>query len=263
MDTKYKYRRIAIFAGTSEGHDLAKQLKELGMLDNADFYVATEYGKTTYDDFEDINLFVGRLNQMEMEKLFTEKNYALVIDATHPYAQVVTSFLKAASNKVKVTYLRFSRAEVEFDRNLVEYAKDQYDAGKILNKSEEKFLLTTGAKEVSAYKNVRDLENRGVARVLPTVESIESCLKAGILQKHIICMQGPFSHEMNIATMEQFGCKILVTKITGRAGGFKEKVALATEGYKVIVIGKPDGEEISNGLAMTDILERLKKLWML
>lgn len=255
--------KIAVFAGTSEGHNLAHALKKINMLDNADFFVATEYGRTTYEDLPEINLYVGRMDKEAMVTHFVNKGYVAVVDSTHPYAEVVTKYLREACEEAKIKYLRFFREEVDYNKRLVNFANSQEHAASLLEETEDKFLLTTGAKEIGAYKNVHNLGERGVARVLPTADSLKSCLDAGFLQKHIIGMQGPFTHEMNIATMKQFGCKTLVTKSTGKAGGFREKVALSEEGYNVIVIGRPEPETWAEGQDINGILERLREIWKL
>ena len=71
-------------------------------------------------------------------------------------------------------------------------------------------------------------------------------------------MQGPFSREMNLATLRQYGCGWIVTKNTGKAGGFEDKVALCQAGYKVIVIGRPTAEK---GISYEKVLERLEKIY--
>lgn len=49
---------------------------------------------------------------------------------------------------------------------------------------------------------------------------------------------------MNLATMEQINAKFLVTKETGKSGGFQEKIDAARKlGTKVILIGRPCKEE--------------------
>ena len=57
-------------------------------------------------------------------------------------------------------------------------------------------------------------------------------------------MQGPFSKELNQAMLEQYQCKYLVTKDSGKAGGFLEKIqaaeALGRDGSD---IGRPLAEE--------------------
>ena len=72
------------------------------------------------------------------------------------------------------------------------------------------------------------------------MESLERCLTLGYPQKHIIAMQGPFSREMNLATLREIGAGLLVTKDSGETGGFPEKLAAAQDaGATVIVISRP------------------------
>ena len=46
----------------------------------------------------------------------------------------------------------------------------------------------------------------------------------GLLGTQIICMQGPFSAELNAAMLKQVDAKYLVTKDTGVTGGFPERI---------------------------------------
>lgn len=56
----------------------------------------------------------------------------------------------------------------------------------------------------------------------------------------MIAMQGPFSLEMNIATMRMTGANYLVTKESGHAGGFLDKIhAAEAVGATALVIGRP------------------------
>ena len=53
-------------------------------------------------------------------------------------------------------------------------------------------------------------------------------------------MQGPFSLALNVALMEQFHTRYLVTKDGGAAGGFAEKVqAAAKTGAQLVVLRRP------------------------
>ena len=119
-----------------------------------------------------------------------------------------------------------------------------------------KTLVTTGSKEIGEFSRVKNAGHMIVARVLPSVSSVESCLKAGISQANIIAMQGPFSLKMNVATMRQYGCRVLVTKDTGKPGGFSDKAECAALGYKVIVIRRPAEE---TGVTVEEAEERIAK----
>lgn len=250
--------RTLVFAGTAEGHGLAEYFSRKGRLDRVDFCVATEYGAETISDIRGVSVLEGRLDKREMEQLIREGRYALVIDATHPYAAVVTQNIKEACQDAGAEYIRLLREEGDFCREGVRMAGSIEEAVAVLNEDDDRVLLTTGAKELHRYSDLRNIGERAVARVLPSAESIAACQSAGIPPKHIVCMQGPFSREMNLATLRQYGCGWIVTKNTGKAGGFEDKVALCQAGYKVIVIGRPTAEK---GISYEKVLERLEKIY--
>ena len=95
-------------------------------------------------------------------------------------------------------------------------------------------------------------------RVLPGLESIGLCEKAGIRGKQILAMQGPFSEEMNLAMIHQFSIRYLVTKASGAHSGFQEKLAAAQKaGITACVIGKQEQEQGMSYAQVTETLSRL------
>ena len=115
-------------------------------------------------------------------------------------------------------------------------------------------LLTIGSKELDAFA-LPGLRERCFPRVLPAVSSLERCLALGFPPAHIICMQGPFSREMNEATLRQFAIKTLVTKDSGDAGGFRAKAEAAqAAGCDLLVIARPRQE---TGETLEEILKDL------
>ena len=99
-------------------------------------------------------------------------------------------------------------------------------------------------KEAAALSEVTGAFERIWLRILPSLEGLRMCLDAGFPAKHIICMQGPFSEELNEAMFRACGAQILLTKDTGSAGGFPEKLAAAKKcGMKVFVIKRPEDSE--------------------
>ncbi len=259
MDTKaYNRKRILVFAGTYEGHQLARAFWERGWHTRADFCVATEYGTEMLTDIPELSVIEGRLDLSDMTRLLTENHYGMVIDATHPYAAVVTENIRAACEEKQVPYVRFLRAEGTTSCDGMIEVQSIDEAVEILNRTDERILLTTGAKELSRYSGIKGIEERVAARVLPSVSSIESCRQAGISSKNIIAMQGPFSREMNLALMKQYGCRWLVTKNTGKAGGFDDKLACLEAGFRMIVIGRPLSE---TGLSFEEVMRKAKQYY--
>ena len=73
-------------------------------------------------------------------------------------------------------------------------------------------------------------------------------------------MQGPFSKEMNEATLRQYECQYLVTKDSGKAGGFQEKIDAAFAcGVIPVIIGRPVQEE---GISLTECKRMLAKYFL-
>lgn len=244
-------KNFAVFSGTSEGRQLADWAEDKAIEKDFIFFVATEYGGEMMKEHVNIDVRQGRLTPDEMHDILKSENVKFVIDATHPYATKVTENIKAAC-KNEFKYLRLYRERIESDVEGLIFAESIEDAVKILNNSTEKILLTTGSKEIAKFSNVVDKENRLIARVLPTEESINLCLDAGIEKRNIIAMQGPCIKEMNVATMKQYGLTTLVTKDTGTVGGFQDKAALSELGYRVIIIKRPTDE---SGYSMSEIKE--------
>ena len=95
-------------------------------------------------------------------------------------------------------------------------------------------------------------------RVLPGRESIRICEEAGIPGSRIIALQGPFSEALNSALMQEYQIRWLVTKESGAAGGYAEKLAAAQHtGTGVCIIRNPDATEGDGLLSICGKLETL------
>ncbi|MEM1483774.1 precorrin-6A reductase [Oscillospiraceae bacterium PP1C4] len=244
-----------VFAGTSEGRRLIETLADCGASVCAS--VATEYGKILLP--EHVKVFAERLDADDMATLLKSLHFSCVIDATHPYASVVTKNIKAACAVTDTRYLRLSRPEGQSEGCV--FVEDAAQAAEVLAATTGKVLLTTGSKELDVFTRVPDYQNRIFPRVLPTIESVQRCLALGYHVQNIVAMQGPFSREMNGATMRQLGASILVTKESGDAGGFAEKIGAAKDtGATAVVIGRPHEDA---GMTYEEVLETLRADFML
>ena len=117
-------------------------------------------------------------------------------------------------------------------------------AAEFLCGTEGNIFLTTGSKELAKFTVIPDYKERLFARVLSIPSVISACAELGVEGKHLIGMQGPFSTEINEAMLRQYQCSYLVTKDTGLAGGFPEKMeACRRLGVISVIIGRPLKEE--------------------
>ena len=239
--------KICVFAGTTEGREVVSFLQG-----QAEVYacVATEYGQTLLPRGEQVTVSAVRLSQEEMEALFRAHRFDLVIDATHPYADVVTRNICAACAATGTQYHRLLRADCAVGENAV-YVPDIDGAVAYLAETQGTILLTTGSKELHRFAPLPDFAQRAYARVLPMEQSLQLCREAGLQPSHILAMQGPFSVEMNAAMLKSTGAAYMVTKSSGAAGGFEEKIsAAAAAGVTSVIIGRPP-QQAGTGLEQT------------
>lgn len=241
--------KLVIFSGTSEGHALCRFVSVCGGC--ADVHVATDYGAAVMEPMHGITVHEGRLDADAMAAALDADT--LVVDATHPYAAVVSENLRTACAQTGAQYERLLRPAL--DGGDVVTVPDTAAAVEWLNAHPGRALLTTGSKELAAFTAVEGYRERLVARVLPSASVLEQCASFGFAGAQIIAMQGPFSHEMNVALLRQTRADILVTKNTGAAGGFAEKLSAAREvGATVLVIDRPCREEGRTLAQMQDFL---------
>ena len=244
--------KLCVFAGTTEGRELVEFLCTQDLTVTA--CVATEYGETLLKPQENLAISAQRLTEPEMEALFSRENFDMVIDATHPYASVVTENIASACEKAGVPYHRLLRTGCKAGEDAV-FVPDIPAAVDYLNGTEGTILLTTGSKELAKYAGLTNFADRVYARVLPMEESLRLCQSAGLKPAHILAMQGPFSFEMNVAMLKSVGARYLVTKDSGTAGGFDEKVTAArAAGAVLVVIGRPPQRE---GLTLPETIDFL------
>ena len=247
--------KICIFAGTTEGRQLAALLR--GAAD-VTVCVATEYGEVLLDGIDGITVHRGRMDEKEMSAFFAARRFDRIIDATHPYAAAATENIAAAARAAGLSPMRILRGRADAVSDAV-YVANAAAACAYLAGREGNILLTTGAKELAAFSSL-DM-SRVFARVLPVTSSLDACAQAGIPSAHIFAAQGPFSEEMNRAELNMIGAKYIVTKDSGRAGGFAEKIAAARAcGVLPVVIGRPPQ---TAGLTFDEAIENLSKTYAL
>ena len=229
-------------------------------------------------------IHVGRMKVEEMEVFFEAENPDMIIDATHPYAVEVTENIKKAAE----IYCRERHAEEQVYyrvlRNLTEdgmaedgmtedwateedishsgnekisYHKDMQQAVTYLQSTEGNVLATTGSKQAEELCKLNDFARRVYLRILPSEEMKAKCLALGFLPEHIICMQGPFSRESNEQILREHDIKYLLTKQSGKTGGYPEKAEAARNfGVELVVLVPPQERD---GVSVEQMCEIMKE----
>lgn len=257
-------RRILIFGGTTEGRLLAERACDLGI--PVMVCVATKYGEKVMEKHPLLTVDSRGLEESQIEELLRSESFLSVMDATHPYAVEITDKVAEACRRTGQRYVRVLRkveGDIENDFGLcrdddVLFVSSVEEAADFLNNCEGRALITTGSKEIWKYARVRGAGERLLFRVLPSHEALDACRDAGFAGKNLICMQGPFSVQANRAMLEAFHADFLVTKISGRAGGFPEKVEAARMAQVTVVAILPPGER--SGISVEDAFRRIESM---
>lgn len=248
-------KNIVVFGGTTEGRQLVYELERLKR--KAWVCVATDYGiKVLLDSLKMVTGKVGRMTQEEMELFIRTNQIQLVIDATHPYAVLVSENIKKACETCKTELIRVVREEDELVDGAI-YFDSVKEVAEYLNDKSGNVFVTTGSKELAAYTKVKDYRSRLFIRILPAAASVAIAKQNGYDIKNCILCQGPFSKEDNIKMLKECNAAFLVSKDTGTAGGFFEKVEAAKECQVVLLlIRRPKAE---NGMTLSEALDYLRK----
>jgi precorrin-6Y C5,15-methyltransferase (decarboxylating) len=251
-------KRVLLFGGTAEGHQLAQQIAEAGSC--CTVCVATEYAGTLLQAHPLLKIRCGRLDAAQMAELMQQNAHAgdelLVIDATHPYAIEVSRNIRQAAEEVKAVCYRLLREESVFEADGIHFVADAKEAAVYLKQTTGNVLLTTGSKELSAFTKTKEETERLYVRMLPNAEMMQAACALGILPSKLICMQGPFPKELNLALLRMHDIRVLVTKEGGSAGGLKEKLAAAKEaGIETVLITRPEKEA---GMTYEEVCQKLR-----
>ncbi len=242
-------KRILLLSGTCEGPPLAQALLAAGFQVRA---------TVTREEARE-NLFGPLLGDIIVEaRGFTEESLAaflaqgeadLVLDATHPFAVRITRLAHAVCLRLGVPYVRYERPDWEpppGTRLVDSFVEAAELLPSLVATEQPRVLLTIGAKQLKHFAPLQERLHL-VARVLPSVLSIEQALSAGFTPDRLLCLRPPFSREFNRAILREYRIGVLVTKASGREGGVEEKVLAAADlGVEVIMIRRPEQTDITS-----------------
>lgn len=224
---------IWIVAGTSESRQLIERIKDL---DNFVGTTATTSGKEMINLDQVLN---KPMNQEQMLEFIKEHRIHMIIDMTHPYAQLVSENVKQVSTLASIPYIRYIREKIQYNPNCIHLASYE-EAYEFLKTIEGTVFFTTGSKNIGDFEKVKG-DNRFIYRILPALESLEECKKHHVRLQDIIGVLGSFSVVYNQAMFKEYDAQYVLMKDSGAPGGTDEKIqACQGLGIQAVVIGRED-----------------------
>jgi precorrin-6A/cobalt-precorrin-6A reductase len=227
---------VHILGGTSDALTLCRTLTRRGV--PYSLSVATATGAALAGDMGG-KLQVGRMDTAAMADWLHTAGW--VIDASHPYAELASHNLASVCATLGLPLTRYERPSdiAAISHPLLLPVDTVEQACQTAFPLGERIMLTTGSKQLADY--VRLLPGKTlIARVLPLAEILAECAKLGLGVNQVIAMTGPFSHELNLALYRHFRPQVMITKESGREGGYTEKVRPCLEmNIPCVVIRRP------------------------
>lgn len=230
---------VWVFSGTSDGNALAGELAGQGM--KVVVSTATEYGgEVASQGTPDVTVWAGRQGVEARRQALVGSQARALVDATHPYANVISEQLMGLSRELGIPYVRFERPST-LAENEAELCSSMDVAAERAIKLGKRIFLATGSKDLAAFLQAPGAENaEWFARVTPEPEFIQRAIDLGLPRSHICAMQGPFSEAFNTALWRDWQIDCIVTKDSGDAGGYAAKAAAAQKlGIPLIVVQRP------------------------
>lgn len=226
---------ILLLGGTKDSRMILEKLLKIEK--EVILTLTTDFGAKYVKNHKNLTKIVAKLSPDDMRNIIKKYKIDYIIDATHPYAEVVSENIIKVNKEFEIPLIRYERKIKKFD--FINYFDSYSEIKNYLKDKKENILFTIGSKNLYDFKNLYK-NNNCFVRVLPMESVIKKCRNLNILPKNIIAMQGPFSEEFNKLLFKEKNIEYLITKETGKAGGFDDKVLAARKlDIEVIVLKKP------------------------
>ena len=231
---------ILIFGGTTEGRRAAQTLEEAGK----------PFWYSTRSDGQDIEMVhgirvTGGMNPDEMADFCRKNAIRLIVDAAHPFATELHHNISETAQNLNLQVIRYERQYEPHTEDIC-WCRDYETA--ILQLKEHgihRLLSLTGVQTINRLSGYWK-ENECWFRILDRDTSREMAIREGFPEDHLVY----YEHEDTASLIARLKPQAILTKESGKSGGFPEKIEAARKsGTPVFVVERPtcSYENVVNG----------------
>ncbi|MCU4175310.1 cobalt-precorrin-5B (C(1))-methyltransferase CbiD [Carboxylicivirga sp. N1Y90] len=232
---------ILIFGGTTEGKKVASLFD---IIDQA-YYYST---KTDVHKSVKGNRIHGALNSDTMKAFCEAKGIRLIIDAAHPFAEVLHQTIIGVAQDLDINTIRYERQFPQLEPNESLRLFDDYEelSQALLTSKYTNILALTGVQTISKLQDVWH-ERKCYFRILNSELSSKIAMETGIAPQYLIPRQPvPEKNEL-IELVKQTSAQVILSKESGESGYFPLKMGVAKElNLPLWVVKKPYFPEFKN-----------------
>lgn len=222
---------ILILGGTTEGRVAVRVADEAA----ATYYYSTKGALQSIECAHGIHL-TGAMNAEEMECFCRDHAIKLLIDAAHPFAQVLHQTIEKVSKCLQIPVIRYERRYPPRDEDLI-WCDSYADAiQQMENKGIQRLLALSGVNTLAPLRPYWRSHTTWF-RILEREESLSLAEKQGFPQERLVFYR---EGEDELKLLEQLHPDAILTKESGFSGYFTDKVNAARQfGIPVFVVKRP------------------------
>ena len=221
---------ILILGGTTEARELAERLA--GRTDVA--VTLSLAGRTVAPLRQPVPVRTGGFGGAEgLASYLADHHIDILVDATHPYAAVMSANAATAARQAGIALLALRRpgwVSVAGDRWIE--AADPLDAVRALGAVPKRVFLALGRKDIAPFAQAPQhfYLIRSVDRVEPPL---------AVPRAHYITARGPFDADADQKLLEQHDIGVIVAKNSGGSATYGKIAAARALGIAVIMLRRP------------------------
>lgn len=226
--------KIWLIGGTQDSAQLAEALVAAQL--PTVVTVTTAAARSLYPTHPLLQVQVGILGPESMAGFLQEQTIGGILDASHPFATVVSQGAIAAAALASLPYIRYERTPL--GESLAAAQTPDFDP-QDLPLGGHRVLLVVGYRLLPQFQIWHDRATL-FARILPSEIALKTALDSGFSGRNLVALRPPVSLELERSLWRQWDISLVVAKASGTAGGeaVKRQVAQELE-IPLILIPRP------------------------
>ena len=222
-------KNILIIGGTNEGNSLANLLKSININ-----YTISFAGRVKFIKNNSLNSRIGGFGGTSKLSAWIIKNQiSHVVDASHPFASVISLNVFNACNYNKIPLIRLTRKSWEQTKNDNWINVNDYEeAVNLLKKEQKRVFLSIGRLNLNKFEICN--QNFFLLRVVEELKEAPS-----FLNYFTLISKGPFNLSQEINLLKKFQINTIVSKNSGGTATKPKIEAARILNLPVIMIARP------------------------
>lgn len=224
---------ILILGGTTEGRVAVQTLEEAGK----PFYYSTKGDRQEVTLHHGIRL-TGGMNVEEMTRFCQTRDIRLLLDAAHPFAELLHKTVQQTSEALHIPVIRYERIYPDLSGIPITWCQDYEEAIATLKTSDISVLLAmTGVQTIGKLKPIWTSGLRCWFRILDRDSSREIAERQGFPSDRLCYFH---AEENDRDLMQRLHPDAILMKESGLSGGFLQKAEAAQAlGIRIFVVRRP------------------------